>query len=96
MLNAFINIYGETLLWNTPFLCGLALGIYGLTNAAFQISYGSLSDRVDRKPVILYGACTIGGRFVSGLFCKQHLSSSRIKGITGQRSRRVCRRAFAL
>ena len=64
MLNAFINIYGETLLWNTPFLCGLALGIYGLTNAAFQIPYGSLSDRTGRKPVILMGLALLA----AGLF----------------------------
>ncbi|MDP4143990.1 MAG: MFS transporter [Bacillota bacterium] len=55
MLDPFITIYGKTLVGNTTFLCGLALGIYGLTNAAFQIPYGSLSDRIGRKPVILIG-----------------------------------------
>ncbi|SMC16312.1 Predicted arabinose efflux permease, MFS family [Clostridium acidisoli DSM 12555] len=55
MLNPFIRIYGLTLKGNTIFLCGLALGIYGLTNAIFQIPYGIISDRKGRKPIILIG-----------------------------------------
>lgn len=68
MLNSFIDIYGETLKWNTPFLCGLALGNYGLANAAFQIPYGSLSDRTGRKPVILMGLALLSvGLFIGFL-----------------------------
>lgn len=55
MLNPFIRIYGLTLSNNTIFLCGLALGIYGLTNAVFQIPYGIISDKYGRKPLILIG-----------------------------------------
>lgn len=55
MLNPFISIYGATLIGSTTFLCGLAMGIYGLTNAIFQIPYGIISDRYGRKPVILLG-----------------------------------------
>ncbi|GAA6169784.1 MFS transporter [Sessilibacter corallicola] len=39
----------------TPVLLGVALGIYGLTQAAFQIPLGALSDYVGRKPVIVFG-----------------------------------------
>ncbi len=39
----------------TPLLMGLALGIYGLTQAVLQIPFGLLSDRVGRKPLILAG-----------------------------------------
>ncbi len=39
----------------TPALVGIAIGAYGLTQAAFQIPFGMLSDRVGRKPVILAG-----------------------------------------
>lgn len=68
MLNPFINIYGETLKWSTPLLCGFALGIYGLTNAIFQIPYGSWSDRVGRKPVILTGLVQLAaGMFLAFL-----------------------------
>lgn len=68
MLNSFIDLYGETLKWNTPFLCGLALGIYGLSNAAFQIPYGSLSDRMGRKPVIMAGLALLSiGLFIGFL-----------------------------
>jgi MFS family permease len=40
---------------NTPTLTGLAIGIYGLTQALFQIPFGRLSDRIGRKKVIVGG-----------------------------------------
>ena len=39
----------------SPTLAGLAIGIYGLTQAIFQIPLSMLSDRVGRKPVIIGG-----------------------------------------
>ena len=36
-------------------LVGLALGIYGLTQACFQIPFGMASDRFGRKSVIIFG-----------------------------------------
>ncbi len=36
-------------------LVGLALGIYGLTQALFQLPLGAASDRFGRKPVIVFG-----------------------------------------
>jgi len=42
-------------------LAGIAIGIYGLTQAALQIPLGLLSDKIGRKPVIL------GGLFVFAL-----------------------------
>ena len=39
----------------SPLLVGLAIGGYGLTQAALQIPMGMLSDRIGRKPVILIG-----------------------------------------
>ena len=38
-----------------PFLSGLALGIYGLTQGILQIPFGAASDRFGRKPVIAFG-----------------------------------------
>ncbi len=37
------------------FMVGMALGIYGLTQAALQIPFGAASDRLGRKPVIVAG-----------------------------------------
>jgi len=36
-------------------LMGLALGVYGVTQALFQIPFGVLSDRFGRKPMIILG-----------------------------------------
>ena len=40
---------------DNPALVGLAMGVYGLTQAMFQIPLGLASDRWGRKPVILAG-----------------------------------------
>ena len=38
-----------------PLLLGVAMGIYGLTQAMLQLAYGMASDRWGRKPVIVLG-----------------------------------------
>lgn len=40
---------------DSPFLIGVALGIDGLAQAALQIPFGLLSDRIGRKPTIYIG-----------------------------------------
>ena len=50
-----LSIYGLELLGANLFLLGLALGLYGLTQAIFQIPFGWASDRFGRKPVLLAG-----------------------------------------
>jgi len=39
----------------TPLLLGLALGIYGLSQALMQLPLGMLSDKFGRKPILLIG-----------------------------------------
>lgn len=48
-------VYGQGLDGATPSLIGLAIGIYGLTQALLQIPLGMVSDRVGRRPVIFGG-----------------------------------------
>ncbi len=50
-----LTLYGQDYAGATPQTLGLALGIYGLTQALLQIPYGSLSDRFGRKPMITVG-----------------------------------------
>src|SRR5690606_23700779 len=40
---------------DNPALVGLAMGIYGLTQALLQVPLGIASDRLGRKPVVLFG-----------------------------------------
>ncbi len=55
MVLPVLALYAEELTGATPLLVGLALGIYGLTQALLQIPFGLLSDRIGRKPVIATG-----------------------------------------
>jgi len=55
MILPVFALYAETLEGYTPALIGLAIGIYGLTQAALQIPFGMASDRFGRKPVIIFG-----------------------------------------
>jgi len=51
----------------SPFTVGLAIGIYGLTQAIFQIPLGLWSDRIGRKPVIVIGLVIFAfGSWVAG------------------------------
>ena len=55
MILPVFSIYAQQLQATTPFLIGVAIGAYGLTQALLQIPYGMLSDRIGRKPVIIFG-----------------------------------------
>jgi len=55
MLLPVLSLAGESYQYSTPQLLGLALGIYGLTQASLQIPFGMLSDRFGRKPIICLG-----------------------------------------
>lgn len=48
-------LHAEELAGATPLTIGLAVGAYGLTQALLQIPFGTLSDRIGRKPVIFGG-----------------------------------------
>lgn len=55
MIMPVFALYAQTLEGTTPQLIGLAIGAYGLTQAIFQIPFGMVSDRIGRKPVIVFG-----------------------------------------
>ena len=55
MILPVFSDYAKELDGYSLFLAGIALGIYGLTQAMFQIPLGWLSDRIGRKPVIIGG-----------------------------------------
>lgn len=55
MILPVFALYAERLRGNTPALAGLAIGIYGFSQALFQIPFGFLSDRYGRKRMIYLG-----------------------------------------
>ncbi|MWJ28840.1 MFS transporter [Halomonas sp. ZH2S] len=55
MVLPVLALYADNLAGATPLLIGVALGIYGLTQAVLQIPFGVLSDRLGRKKMIAIG-----------------------------------------
>lgn len=55
MVLPVLTTYGMTLQGASESLIGIAIGIYGLMQAVFQIPFGLMSDRVGRKPLIVGG-----------------------------------------
>lgn len=55
MIVPVFSVYGHDYAQATPFLIGLAVGIYGLGQAIFQIPMSLAADKFPRKPMILLG-----------------------------------------
>jgi len=84
MILPVFALYGEHLSGATPLLMGLALGIYGLTQALLQIPFGMWSDRIGRKPVIFIGLLIFtAGSLIAG-------SAESIEGIIVGRAIQGC------
>jgi len=55
MLFPVMSVYAVDYDNSTPFLVGMAIGVYGLTQALLQIPFGYFSDRFGRKPILITG-----------------------------------------
>ena len=60
MIYPVFAVYAKELSGATPYKIGLALGIYGLSQALLQIPFGVLSDRIGRKVLIVTGLALFG------------------------------------
>ena len=84
MILPVFALYSDHLEGATPFLIGLAMGIYGLTQALLQIPFGMLSDRIGRKPVIYAGLAIFAlGSVVAAMSVSITADSSRcVSGVS--------------
>ncbi len=55
MIVPVFSVYGNNYAHATPFLIGLAVGVYGLGQAIFQIPMSLAADKFPRKPIIFLG-----------------------------------------
>lgn len=55
MIIPVFSVAGKTYEYATPALLGLAVGIYGLTQAILQIPFSLIADRYSRKPLVVFG-----------------------------------------
>ncbi|NOT85850.1 MAG: MFS transporter [Methylococcaceae bacterium] len=68
MMLPVLALFAEKLEGSTPFLIGLSVSIYGLSQALLQIPFGLWSDRFGRKKVIVAGLLLfIAGSIVAAL-----------------------------
>ncbi len=67
MILPVFALYSDKLPGATPLLMGLALGVYGLTQAILQIPFAMWSDKIGRKPVLYIGLLLFAaGSMVAG------------------------------
>ncbi len=79
MVLPLLALYADDLRGATPALIGLAIGVYGLTQALLQVPLGMLSDRIGRLPVLLGGLAVFAlGSFVAA-------QAQTIEGVIGGR-----------
>ena len=63
-----LSIYALDMRGATPFLAGLVVGGYALTQALFQVPFGLMSDKIGRKKTLLIGLLIfIAGSIISAL-----------------------------
>lgn len=55
MIVPVFSVAGQAYEYATPALIGLAVGVYGLTQAILQIPFSLIADRYSRKPLIVLG-----------------------------------------
>ncbi len=60
MIIPVFSVVGQSYQYATPALIGLAVGIYGLSQAILQIPFSLLADRFSRKPLVVFGLLLFG------------------------------------
>src|SRR5574344_124342 len=68
MIIPVFSVAGQSYQYSTPALIGLAVGVYGLTQAILQIPFSLIADRYSRKPLIVLGLLlfALGGAIAGG------------------------------
>ena len=50
-----LSVYAMSMEGATPLLVGVIVGGYALTQAIFQVPFGTISDKIGRKPTLFVG-----------------------------------------
>lgn len=68
MIIPVFAVVGQQYQHATPMLIGLAMGIYGLSQAILQIPFSLWADRFSRKPLIIFGLSLFSlGALIAGI-----------------------------
>ncbi len=68
MFVPIFTAYTQSLSGATPVSIGIAMGIYGLTQAVFQLPLGACSDKIGRKPIAAIGLLIFAAGSLIGAF----------------------------
>ncbi len=83
LLLPVLALYARGLPDYSPELLGIALGAYGLTQAALQIPFGRWSDRYGRKPLITLGLLIFALGSLLGMFAHNLVLLAVARGVQG-------------
>ena len=69
MIIPVFSVAGQSYQYSTPALIGLAVGVYGLTQAILQIPFSLIADRIAVKPMVVlaYYWFALGGAIAACL-----------------------------
>lgn len=70
MVMPFMSTYSMTLTFSTGTLAGIAMGMFGLMQAVFQIPYGIWSDKIGNKKVMIIGLMQVIAGLVMAYYAK--------------------------
>lgn len=74
IISAYVSSYAQTLHYGSITLAAIALGAFGLLQAIFQIPFGLLSDKFNKKLIVLIGLLMLAvGLIITGITNNEYM-----------------------